>query len=42
MSIEKQSEHPLAEAVVKFLDGVETAELTLFESITGKGVKSNL
>ena len=35
VSIEKQSEHPLAEAVVKFLDGVETAELTLFESITG-------
>lgn len=40
VSIEKQSEHPLAEAVVKFLDGVETAELTLFESITGKGVKA--
>lgn len=40
VSMEKQSEHPLAEAVVKFLDGVETAELTLFESITGKGVKA--
>ncbi|RNC64894.1 heavy metal translocating P-type ATPase [Proteiniphilum sp. X52] len=39
--IEKQSEHPLAEAVVKHLEGVATAPLTKFGSITGKGVKAN-
>jgi Cu2+-exporting ATPase len=40
-SIERQSEHPLAEAVVKHLDGTATTTLSLFESITGKGVKAN-
>jgi len=40
MSIEKQSEHPLAEAVVKHLDGVPTTSLSMFDSITGKGVKA--
>ncbi|WP_430611773.1 heavy metal translocating P-type ATPase [Flavobacterium sp. JP2137] len=40
LSIEKQSEHPLAEAVVKHLDGVATTPLTLFDSITGKGAKA--
>lgn len=40
-SIEKQSEHPLAEAVVKHLDGVATTALTNFDSITGKGAKAD-
>ena len=39
-SIEKQSEHPLAEAVVKHLEGVPTATLSMFDSITGKGAKA--
>ncbi|MBW3519248.1 heavy metal translocating P-type ATPase [Flavobacterium sp. NKUCC04_CG] len=41
LSIEKQSEHPLAEAVVKHLDGVAATELTQFDSITGKGAKAD-
>jgi Cu2+-exporting ATPase len=41
LSIEKQSEHPLAEAVVKKLEGVETANLSMFDSITGKGAKAD-
>lgn len=41
MSIEKQSEHPLAEAVVKHLAEVLTTELSNFESITGKGVQAD-
>lgn len=40
LSIEKQSEHPLAEAVVKYLSDVANTTLTYFESITGKGVKA--
>ncbi|WP_242920232.1 heavy metal translocating P-type ATPase [Pontibacter liquoris] len=39
-SIEKQSEHPLAEAVVKHLEGTQTTSFSYFESITGKGVKA--
>lgn len=41
LSIEKQSEHPLAEAVVKNLEGVATTTLSMFESITGKGAKAD-
>ena len=41
LSIEKQSEHPLAEAVVKHLEGVEPTNLSNFDSITGKGAKAN-
>ncbi len=41
LSIEKQSEHPLAEAVTKHLQGVKATTLSMFESITGKGVKAN-
>ncbi|MBS1580442.1 MAG: copper-translocating P-type ATPase [Bacteroidetes bacterium] len=41
LSIEKQSEHPLAEAVVKHLDGVSTTPLSNFDSITGKGAKAD-
>jgi Cu2+-exporting ATPase len=42
MSMEAQSEHPLASAVVKKLKetGTATVELSNFESITGKGVKA--
>ena len=40
-SIEQQSEHPLAEAVVRYFKKQNIQSLTLdhFESITGKGVK---
>tara|TARA_R110001592_G_scaffold127450_1_gene339244 strand:+ start:69672 stop:71891 length:2220 start_codon:yes stop_codon:yes gene_type:complete len=41
LSIEKQSEHPLAEAVVNYLNGVESILLSNFESITGKGAKAD-
>ncbi|TPD65713.1 heavy metal translocating P-type ATPase [Flavobacterium microcysteis] len=41
LSIEKQSEHPLAEAMVKHLEGVSTLSLSQFDSITGKGAKAN-
>ncbi len=40
VSIEKQSEHPLAEAVVNHFEGVAVTDLTSFESITGKGAKA--
>lgn len=41
-SIEKQSEHPLAEAVVKHFGSTASAlPLSLFDSITGKGAKAN-
>tara|TARA_R110002094_G_scaffold201168_1_gene172711 strand:- start:364 stop:1764 length:1401 start_codon:yes stop_codon:yes gene_type:complete len=42
LAIETQSEHPLAEAVVNHLkeENIEQAEITSFESITGKGVKA--
>lgn len=38
-SIEKQSEHPLAEAIVKYLAQKETSSVDHFESITGLGAK---
>ncbi len=38
-SIEKQSEHPLADAVVKHLEGERSIALSSFDSITGKGAK---
>lgn len=41
MSIEKQSEHPLAEAVVKHLKGVAITSISMFDSITGKGAKAD-
>lgn len=40
LSIEKQSEHPLADAVVKYLEGEGALELSSFSSITGKGAKA--
>ncbi len=39
-SIEKQSEHPLAEAVVNHLGDISAVPLSNFESITGKGAKA--
>lgn len=44
LSMESQSEHPLAESVVQYLRGDITERITLqsFESITGKGVKAVL
>lgn len=40
LSIEKQSEHPLAEAVVAYFKGEESMAITAFDSITGKGAKA--
>lgn len=40
LSIEKQSEHPLAEAVVKHFGNIEAVSISSFESITGKGAKA--
>ena len=39
-SMEKLSEHPLAEAVVKHLSTMTAVPLSSFESITGKGAKA--
>jgi len=39
-SLEKQSEHPLADAVVKHMGNSATLSLSSFESITGKGAKA--
>lgn len=39
-SIEKQSEHPLADAVVKELATAKNVALSDFDSITGKGAKA--
>ena len=41
LSIEKQSEHPLAEAVVNYLKDINTVQIHHIESLTGKGVKAN-
>ncbi len=41
-SIEKQSEHPLAEAVVAHLKNQSIIPISQFESITGKGAKAEI
>jgi Cu2+-exporting ATPase len=41
-SIEKQSEHPLANAIVNHFVDVQSVPVSAFESITGKGVKAHL
>lgn len=41
LSIEKQSEHPLAEAVVNHLSAVSATSISAFDSITGMGAKAN-
>ncbi len=42
LSIEKNSSHPLADAIVKFLSSkpINTANITQFQEIAGKGVKA--
>lgn len=44
LSLEAQSEHPLAEAVVKYLKatGAKLVTLDSFESLTGRGVKGQV
>lgn len=39
-SMEQQSEHPLATAVVKYMDNIKPVTLEYFNSITGKGVEA--
>ena len=43
-SLEARSEHPIAEAIVDVADeaGVETGDVSAFESLTGKGVRADL
>jgi len=41
-SIEKQSEHPLAEAVIHHLNNQHPVSIAAFESITGKGAKAEI
>ncbi len=43
-TLEKNSEHPLAEAIVRGVKkrGIELLTLTDFEAVTGKGVKGNV
>jgi Cu2+-exporting ATPase len=43
-ALESRSEHPLAEAIVRKLqeEGVASAQLTDFESITGRGVQAKI
>jgi len=40
--MEKQSEHPLAEAVVNYFGNLKTSQIADFESITGKGAKASV
>ncbi|MCB0513545.1 MAG: copper-translocating P-type ATPase, partial [Bacteroidetes bacterium] len=40
-SIERSSEHPLADAVVQYFSGVDVIEFSNFENIIGEGVKAN-
>ncbi len=41
LALERQSEHPLAEAVVRHFDTEKAARLDHFESLTGRGVLGN-
>lgn len=43
-SIEKKSEHPIANAIVNYAEetGLEVKEVSNFENIEGKGVKANI
>ncbi|WP_165041405.1 heavy metal translocating P-type ATPase [Dysgonomonas sp. ZJ709] len=40
ISLEKQSEHPLAEAVVNHYNNIQAVAVSHFESVTGKGAKA--
>lgn len=42
LSVEKQSEHPLAEAVVKHFNTVQDVPVQHFESVTGFGAKARV
>lgn len=42
LSIESQSEHPLAEAVVHYLQGVPMVPIMNFVSVTGQGVRAKV
>jgi Cd2+/Zn2+-exporting ATPase len=43
-SLEARSEHPIAEAIVEAADeeGVETGDVSAFDSLTGKGIRADL
>jgi Cu2+-exporting ATPase len=41
LGIEKQSEHPLADAVIRYFEGVVALNVESFDSITGKGAKGD-
>ena len=38
LSLEKMSEHPLADAIIQYFNDLQTITISDFESITGKGV----
>ncbi len=40
VAMEERSEHPLAEAIVKYYPGVGSIALSSFDSLTGKGIKA--
>src|SRR5690606_31618629 len=40
LGMEKRSEHPRAEALVRHFEGIDTLSLQMFNSITGKGVEA--
>jgi len=42
ISIEQQSEHPLAEAIINHFKGISVIALDHFESVTGKGVTATV
>ncbi|HRQ18333.1 MAG TPA: heavy metal translocating P-type ATPase [Agriterribacter sp.] len=42
LSVEKQSEHPLAEAIVKYLNATPDLPVQHFESLTGFGAKAQV
>ncbi|MGD9992947.1 MAG: heavy metal translocating P-type ATPase [Salinivirgaceae bacterium] len=42
LSLEKQSEHPLAEAITRHLEDARLLPMENFESLTGKGVKASI
>ena len=41
-ALEKQSEHPLAKAILRHAEGVETAEVTGFRALPGNGLEATL
>jgi P-type Cu2+ transporter len=42
VSIERQSEHPIADAIVRHFKDIGPVEVTGFESITGQGIKASV